>query len=665
MSAKPITVPIALSCTRTATLTLPWFVQDTLIGSDDRHGKAEYAPMPATYKPLINGELAFGAIHDAILNAQRSVDIVCWGFQPSMYLKRGRSHFGAPCLGDLLMRKASEGVKVRVLCWADNYAVSQHSENNLPGYNVARSVFIQGENIAQLDYDQQWFGVVKYGGQIMDRLHDSYQADVNAYLGFWSMLASMPRHKAIQTLQNIRFVTRGFSSADTDEIGTREARYRSDRQLSTWAIRLGYQHEPTHHQKTVVVDYDLPERSVGFVMGHNLLDAYWDDDKHSYVREQPAHGRNGATPRQDMSCMITGRLLEHLNVNFCNGWKRAVGEDLLTARKPLVERLAPRKEEGAPVMAQITRTQSQEGRRDIKTLYLQAVRNATNFIYIENQYFRWPPLAEAIKEAARTQVAAGRDPGRHGSIYLFVVTNADKDALNQAQVPTYRMLESLGRADTMPAVARLERGDVLQAQRELAVQHLNKAELDISVLTKHGDYGHLHRLAELRAKEAKEHIAAIDQRIQENNDTSRAILPEDIPGLKVLICTLVAPDKPAPWMNTYVHSKIMVVDDVFLTHGSANINTRSMEVDSEINICHECADVTRPVREHLWRIHTDGLGVGQDGEDCARLDAASAYDQWVHIINVNQKQKKDGRDNKPYAPLIGFLCPSPTRGYLD
>lgn len=62
MNSKPITVPIALSSTRSATITLPWFVQDTRVGSDDKEGKAEFPPMPATYKPLINGEAAFGAI---------------------------------------------------------------------------------------------------------------------------------------------------------------------------------------------------------------------------------------------------------------------------------------------------------------------------------------------------------------------------------------------------------------------------------------------------------------------------------------------------------------------------------------------------------------------------------------------------------------------------
>lgn len=48
--------------------------------------------------------------------------------------------------------------------------------------------------------------------------------------------------------------------------------------------------EPTHHQKMVLVDYESPADAVGFVMGHNTLDAYWDRDDHSTIRMHPQMG---------------------------------------------------------------------------------------------------------------------------------------------------------------------------------------------------------------------------------------------------------------------------------------------------------------------------------------------------------------------------------------
>ncbi|MCQ4437972.1 hypothetical protein NO135_23500, partial [Clostridioides difficile] len=68
--------------------------------------------------------------------------------------------------------------------------------------------------------------------------------------------------------------------------------------------------------------------------------------------------------------------------------------DLTTPRRALAKRLAVDKSRGTPLRAQILRTQSQEAenRRDIRSMYKQTTDNATRYIYIENQYFRWPPL---------------------------------------------------------------------------------------------------------------------------------------------------------------------------------------------------------------------------------------------------------------------------------
>ncbi|MGV3347142.1 phospholipase, partial [Enterobacteriaceae bacterium LUAb1] len=63
MKSNDIVVPIALPETRQCTITPPWFVQNT-----------EYPPALATYKPLVNGEETFAAVHHAIARATKSVD---------------------------------------------------------------------------------------------------------------------------------------------------------------------------------------------------------------------------------------------------------------------------------------------------------------------------------------------------------------------------------------------------------------------------------------------------------------------------------------------------------------------------------------------------------------------------------------------------------------
>ena len=162
--------------------------------------------------------------------------------------------------------------------------------------------------------------------------------------------------------------------------------------------------------------------------------------------------------------------------------------------------------------------------------------------------------------------------------------------------------------------------------------------------------------AHIRNKYPKE--AKLQQQYDQNLDMSKAIVPQSIPGLKVHIGSLVAPDSPPDnWMPVYIHSKIMIVDDVFLTHGSANCNRRSMEVDSELNICHERMDVTQPLRRHLWNIHTNGLkGAMSDLPEVAARG-------WENIISWNASNQKNGMT--PVASLVGFMWTSAGRLRLD
>ena len=184
-------------------------------------------------------------------------------------------------------------------------------------------------------------------------------------------------------------------------------------------------------------------------------------------------GHNDFHPRQDMSSRVSGPILQYLNDNFCEAWDLATGQTLgrMRERWRCTHRL--RSDLGdTPVMAQIAHTQSQNDRHskhgtmDIEAMYLQAVRNASNFIYIENQYFRWPPLAGQIRKlSSDTSRTDSESP-----LYLFVVTNSSDDGVGKGTVNTYRMLDALGRDDAMSGVAKLEKIDGLQKQHDALEQ---------------------------------------------------------------------------------------------------------------------------------------------------------------------------------------------------
>ena len=112
---RTIVVPIATDHTHSATLTLPWFVQ-----------RATYSPKACAFEALVNGEAAFGAIYDAIEQATTSIDIICWGFQPSMYFKRQYQQSATNLtIGQLLDKKAAQGCTC--VCCAGRASTTQPS----------------------------------------------------------------------------------------------------------------------------------------------------------------------------------------------------------------------------------------------------------------------------------------------------------------------------------------------------------------------------------------------------------------------------------------------------------------------------------------------------------------------------------------------------------
>ncbi len=629
--SQAIKVPVLrsqMSCTATP----PWFV-----------ACSEYQPHEGTFKLLINGEAAFKAVYEAIEKAEKSVCIICWGFQPSMYFVRdGKSLM----IGDLLERKARKGVRVRVLSWAfqlgDSGLVNVTGikaglgESNTPGrWNIAISDKPDTSTDKQQAFDERWYRIYdmkqSYAGEfnraVLRKIGDEFPMDM------------------------LTFTSRSYNGDDKKLVASHQYQDKGLAQ-ETKSTLSGY---PSHHQKMVLVDHENPKLAVGFVMGHNMLDAYWDTNTHSMKGRphKPDVGPNGIAPREDFSSRVTGPIIGDVFLNFAQAWKRETGE-VLPVPNFTNYPLTPMGDDH-PVQAQILRTQPQHGRFDIRDAYLQAIGNATQCIYIENQYFRWPPLAEKIKEAAAKQTAWGRKPEEHGALYLFAITNSSDDGMGVGTINTYRMLDSLGRADAIPAVAQNERADALDKKLRANATQLYQVSREGGP---NGLGKHQQEYDKLRA-ERKQLLQEKSQLVE--GKPQEIVKPEDRPGLKVHVCTIVAPDTPAgqSWVETYVHAKLMIIDDTFMTLGSANINTRSMESDSELNIAHHRPEISQPARQELWDLHTRNAL----GERVADMPLSAAYFAWDRILKKNANRKKSGVS--PVAPLAAFSRMSPKRSNKD
>jgi phosphatidylserine/phosphatidylglycerophosphate/cardiolipin synthase-like enzyme len=625
----------------TAAVTPPWFVN-----------KSEYKPHLATYRPLVNGEEAFGEVYRAIAAAKKTVCIICWGFQPSMYFVRDGTQM---MIGQLLEKKAREdGVMVRVLCWAyqptDNIAMNLTGvplgldESNTPGRWML-SVYDKPDSStdAQYEYDKKWY-----------RIYDRKQPIAGELNRRYAISDDFPKDKLL-------FTSRSYLSTDKEKLGLTDY---DDKGLSD-KTKSNLKNFPSHHQKVVVIDHEDPKRAVGFVMGHNMLDSYWDSPKHSYKVEVPNRGRNGSAPWHDYSSRVTGPIIGDLFRNFVSAWQRETGQSLPI---PAFESY-PLDGQDDKAVCQILRTQPQYGRTDIKACYLQAVGNATQYIAIENQYFRWPPLANKIKESVTKMLQWGRSPEKDGPLYLFVITNSTDKGMGVGTVNTYRMLDSLGRADRIPEVARNQRleqinkeldatneaikplkrqRDALDEQARL-LQGLPGGSLNERYAPINEKLGPLEaRKQQLEARKASLEPKSWRERTFGTDREPEQIKSDDVTGLKVQIATLVSPDTPAgmEWPEVYIHAKLMMIDDTFMTAGSANINTRSMQTDSEMNIAHHRPEITAPLRSRQWDLYTGGQ------VPCGTpLDQAFA--RWGKIMEMNGKAKR--RQQPPVAQLCEFL----------
>ena len=105
---------------------------------------------------------------------------------------------------------------------------------------------------------------------------------------------------------------------------------------------------------------------------------------------------------------------------------------------------------------------------------------------------------------------------------------------------------------------------------------------------------------------------------------------------RFLACTLY---QPGPGGHpVYVHSKAAVIDDAWLTVGSANLNEHSLFNDTEANVVVRDPKLAREVRLRLWEEHLERPREEIDG------DPARVFDElWKPLAEERlERRKRDG-----------------------
>lgn len=641
---------------------------------------------------FIGGQEGFAQIATDLQSARKSIDLICWGFDPAMNLVRfedgrWRQEWS---FGYLLEQAAARGCRVRLLVWHN--ALGSRKQSNMPGYagwgpnlTLAESMALTGtlasvkdsEESLRHDYCVQWY-----------------------------------RRLSNSNIAGLQLLTRDGAPQAIERHLADEAQKPSEAGLLNEAMLL--KHFGTHHQKTILIDHQAPNRGIGYVMGLNSVSDYWDSAEHllddprreSGDADERAKGFRRKKPLQDYACRIEGGgALAAVNANFAAAWSRAakLGDPSASARIAPVGRVQLQGQPDTDLSAaettqhqqnlarhgarggqrlsrvQVLRTQPEEQDKSIKAFYLHSSEVARDYLYIENQYFFYPEWAEHLKAARQKWVKqwqANRAKTPHGRTQnvlaedmpkLHVMVVIPEPEIAQMVPRTYETMRQLGQEKSM-------RGEKRDAQGQVQLDPKTGKPIPI------GQDVLMERAADTD-KQYQDDVQAFRERVRNGQrpgnypaqphhspavQSARAIAPigndllESAYGLKVSVAMLythgiVKMPNPTPGQSAnrmayrpiYIHSKLMLHSDACFTLGSANLNQRSMSADSEINIASDCPSTTRELRQRVFELHSGGEVSGGTGQAAA----VKTFENWTRQMQKN-KLAKDKRQ-----PMTGFLLP--------
>jgi phosphatidylserine/phosphatidylglycerophosphate/cardiolipin synthase-like enzyme len=665
---------------RRAKGTLQWFLE--------RDCKTHPIHNNNDLKFFMCGEEGFTAIEADIRAATTSIDLVLWGFDPGMELVRKGSVWPrGTTYGDLLTAKAREGVKVRLLVW---YAgdipfinVVAGATGNVPDIGhmsglPLRSSEAQLKAPAPTDSPRNW--------TLTDRKN---------YCKAWWKKAL---HGAFPNLEiRLRATHPDAIKRQAQKYLPESAKSFTERGGMKF---VATHHQKPVLIDYGAVGSGKKSNTCGYVMGLNSVTDYWDTFEHPFNNPQrelspawsdltpPWHLK----PYRDYAIRIEGEALFNLNENFVQGWDNADGYGLANAAPKAGPRLADERKAiqakdlprpaGARCRTQILRTYPDSDDATILKAYTLASANAVNYIYVENQYFQlseWPKLLKKIRSQYQAgMIAAGAAPGELTPLHVVVVMpQPERDQM----VPnTYDTLNQLGQTQNMSAYDKQVQGQ-RKAQEASALSQVGMAGLKavlapasvvsdaakqtvmqdsidaaptnptgelsalglkaLAVMLMTYDYNNEARNIRISARDSNAQTAQAKQQ-EETNDSPKKKEDKINKGKANDVDAENLSEhniKPGRYREIYIHSKLMFVDDVYTTLGSANLNARSMVGDSELNICTEEYAFTKAARKRVWG---NLAGADLDGKACSLEDMKATFEGWKERMRVNKLARNAG-----------------------
>jgi len=179
------------------------------------------------------------------------------------------------------------------------------------------------------------------------------------------------------------------------------ADWRTHRRLS---LHFDDQHPvgASHHQKVIVVDDE-----VAFVSGFDLAGSRWDTSDHVWHNPQRVNAAGEAyAPFHDVGVMVSGNCARALGALCRERWLRATGRMAIApsmdaaGHDPWPDQVIPALTNVDVAIARTSPSYDDHGPVDeVRRMHLAAIASARKSIFIENQYFTSPIIADALSQS--------------------------------------------------------------------------------------------------------------------------------------------------------------------------------------------------------------------------------------------------------------------------
>lgn len=592
---------------------------------------AEFLESRFEYKPQRCWEDIFNAIN----NAKHFIYITGWSVYINITLTRDPERPKQETLGELLKRKAEDGVRVLLLVWDDITSV-------------------------ELDYFR------KDG---LMATHDQETGDFFRNTKVHCVLC--PRNPDDENSVIQRFeVTTIF----------------------------------THHQKTVIVDFEgsgaEPDKRtiVSFLGGIDLCDGRYDTNEHPLFRtlntvhrddfHQPNFPGSSITkggprePWHDVHCRVEGPAAWDVLYNFEQRWQRQAGkgnnllfsvseletftgrpspatssEDPETWNVQVFRSIDDSAVYGFPKNPEKAATVGLVSGKDniidrsIQDAYIHAIRRAKNFIYIENQYFIGSSYGWKDSDIKVENINALHLIPKELSLKIVSKIAAGERFTVYVVIPMWP--EGIPESVSVQAILYWQRRTMEMMYKDIALALHAKGETDVALKLR--DYLTFFCLGNREAKEVGEYDPP--EKPAPETDYARAqqarrfmiyvhaktMIGNKIYHLNVVYFILIL---VFHLMILLLNQYYSTVDDEYIIVGSANINQRSMDGARDTEIAmggyqpHHLAGEQQPARGSifrfrmaLWLEHLEvynSIFYNPETLECVRKVNSIADENWQH-----------------------------------